>query len=321
VTESLDRCPLVVLGASGFVGAHVLAGLASRWPGPVTAVARRPLADLPPGARLVQASLDDVDRVARAIPEHGIVVNLAYAASAGRDANLGLVRGLAEVCAATSAVRLVHLSTAMVAGRCEDRLVTEATPCRPVTEYQRTKLDIEHELRRRCGSRTVLVILRPTAVFGRGGQNLRKLARDLTSRPAYENYLRACLFGRRPMHLVPVETVVAAIEFAATAPGAAADGLYLVAADEATDNRFDVVAQVLRQALVPGRFALPAIPVPQAALPLVMRLAGRLSIDPRVRFSSERLRRAGFVTPTSFREALARYAADVAAESGRHPVT
>jgi nucleoside-diphosphate-sugar epimerase len=238
-----------------------------------------------------------------------VVVNLAYGAAAGHDENLALAQAVADVCAGSRAERLVHISTAMVVGRCGDRWVTEETPCRPVSPYERTKFAVETRLRRRAADACPLVILRPTAVFGRGGANLRKLSHDLVTRPWFENDLRSALYGERAMNLVPVETVVAAIGFAAASDRAITDGLYLVAADEAPDNNFHHVERVLRRALGVSASRVPALRLPPGTLPLVLRAAGRVSLDPRARFSSARLHGAGFTPPIAFADALDRYAA------------
>ncbi len=199
----------------------------------------------------------------------------------------------------------------MVVGLAGALPVTEATPCRPVTPYQRTKLEVEHRLRARLAEVCPCIVLRPTAVFGRGGWNLRKLVDDLATRPRYENYVRGCLFGRRPMNLVPVETVAGAIRFVALADTGAAGDLFLVADDEAATNNFLDVERTLRQALGMADDRLPRLLLPTGLLTTVLRLSGRLSFHPATTFSSARLERAGFVRPVTFAQALATYAAEV----------
>lgn len=300
--------PVVVLGASGFVGRHLVADLVKRWSGPVLVVSRRAPGTGPAGVETIQADLGDPSWSGR-VPTGAAFVNLAWDATGGRDANLALADGVARACAAAHAERLVHVSTAMVAGRARGPWIDERTPCRPVNEYQRTKLDVEARVAARSRDRVGLVVLRPTAVFGAGGLNLRRLARDLLTRPAAENYLRACLYGRRPMHLVPVETVVRVVEFAAREARAIVDGVYMVSADAAPSNNFADVERVMRGALgLPAR-RLPPVRLPAGALAFAMRAAGRLSGDPAARFSSVRLDAAGFVPPVMFEAALAAYAA------------
>lgn len=308
-----DQRPVVIVGGSGFVGTHLRRTVAG-WPGGITLVSRRPL-DLLAGERLVLGDVAAADRLASRLPAGAVIVNLAYDPKGGHDANLALADGLARMALDARSDRLVHVSTAMVAGLVGERPVTEESVCHPVTAYQQTKLDVEQRLRELLGDACRLVVLRPTAVFGPGGQNLRKIASDLATRPRYENYLRLSLFGRRPMNLVPVETVAAAVTFVATSDRADAS-LYLVADDEAPSNNFRDVERVIRTALgLPG-YALPAVPVPEALLPVALKAAGRLSFDPRTTFSSARLQRSGFVRPVTFDAALTAYAAHAALSRG-----
>jgi nucleoside-diphosphate-sugar epimerase len=301
-----------VLGASGFVGTHVRRRLAG-WPAGVTLVGRRALA---PGAgeSIVMGNLTQPDQLASRLPAHAVVINLAYDARSGHDANLALADGIVGLCRAIHAARLVHVSTAMVVGVVDRFPVTELTTCAPRTPYQQTKLDVEQRLRDGLGASHPVTVLRPTAVFGEGGLNLRKLASDLTTRSAVENYLRASLFGTRPMNLVPVETVAAAVQFAAVSPAADQSQTWLVADDEAPENRFREVERVMREALGIAPASIPPVPVPAALLATVLRVTGRLSFDPRTVFSSDRLIAAGFQRPVTFADALRTYARHLRAE-------
>jgi hypothetical protein len=105
--------------------------------------------------------------------------------------------------------------------------------------------------------------------------NLKKLVTDLTTRPWHENYLRSCLFGSRPMNLVPVETVVAAVLFAATSARAVEDGRYLVADDEAHENNFRDVEAIVRRELQLPDYPIPRLPVPATALTMALKAARR----------------------------------------------
>jgi nucleoside-diphosphate-sugar epimerase len=297
---------LVIVGATGFVGRHLMQA-APDWAADVVVVTRGGIAD-PSDARVVRGDVADPTTLQGRLPVGSTVVNLAYDHSATVDANLAIADGLAAMCSAIDAKRLVHVSTATVIGASDDLWITEDTPCRPLTPYQQSKLAVERRLRDRCC--VPLVVLRPTAVFGSAGQNLRKLVHDLQSRPAIENYARACLFGRRAMNLVPVETVLAAIAFAATSERAIIEQMYLVAADEDPANNFADVESLLRTGLgLPPR-TVPPLRLPTGVLAAVLKLTGRFALNPNARFSSDRLRRAGNLPGVPFVEAVTRYAVD-----------
>lgn len=303
---------LVILGASGFVGAHVRRSLAG-WPGGITLVSRRPL-EPAAGESVVSGDITAPDHLAARLPAHAVVINLAYDARGGRDVNLAMADGVVAVCRKIGAARLVHVSTAMVVGVVDRFPVTERTTCAPRTPYQQTKLDVEFRLREGLGALHPVTVLRPTAVFGEGGLNLRKLATDLTTRHPYENYLRACLFGSRPMNLVPVETVAAAVRFSAVSHTGDGSPTWLVADDEAPGNTFREVEGVMRQALGVAALPVPVIPVPAGVLVAVLRATRRLSFDPRTVFSSASLMASGFERPVTFADALQAYARRLRAE-------
>lgn len=308
------RGPVVIAGASGFVGRHVRRALSAS--AAEIVVVSRSTAALEPGERLAQGDLQDPATLAERLPVGATVINLAYDPHAAHEGNLRLARGLADLCRDTQAARLVHVSTAMVVGLTREREVTESTTCRPVTPYQRTKLAVEDQLHEALRGICPVVVLRPSAVFGSGGLNLEKLVADLRTRTWYENYARACLFAARPMNLVPVETVAASVVFAAAADRAVDDGLYLVADDEAPCNNFRDVEAVIRRELHLSAYPLPRVPLPTALLAATLKAARRLSFDPRTRFSSARLHAAGFVRPVTFDDALVAYAVRRAGEGG-----
>lgn len=293
---------LVVLGARGFLGRHLLA-VATGTGQPVRAITR---GAIPPTAdttvEWMRADVHSVAALAAVIAEGDIVVNLAFAQ--GEAENLGLVNALIEACSKQRASCLIHCSTAMVVGAGGEQLVTEETQCIPLGPYERIKAALEQKVIqvRRHGLRTIIV--RPTAMVGPGGANLRSLARSLLSGSAAWNYVRACLFGDRPMHLVPVTTVAAAILHLVAQSDRCGDETFIVAADDDVDNRFPAVERVLTVSLGLLPRKLPILPLPRMLLSSILRLRGRS--DPAIEraYSSGKLRATGFVPSTTVAEAV-----------------
>lgn len=306
------RPACVVLGASGFVGQHLLGSLAGDWRAPVVAVTRQSI-DVPTGVTVRQAALES-PTLLRDLPSGAIVINLVYSRDAGAAGNLALADRVAAVCDAIGAPRLVHVSTATVAGLTGLRQVTETTPCRPATPYQREKLAVEERLRGWARRGRGLVVLRPTAVFGVGGLALRKMADDLVRRSWMVNYAKSCLSGARPLNLVSVETVVSAIRHAAETPQAVEGGLYLVSEDDAPGNTYRGVETTLRTSLGLPAYPLPPAPLPPALLTGALTLAGRLKVDADARYLPTRLHEAGCRPPRPFSETLKAYCDALAAE-------
>ncbi|PKO85208.1 MAG: nucleoside-diphosphate sugar epimerase, partial [Betaproteobacteria bacterium HGW-Betaproteobacteria-12] len=157
--------------------------------------------------------------------------------------------------------------------------------------------------------------LRPAAVFGAGGQALRTLVASLRNGSRLANYARASLFGRRAMHLVPVETVVAALLFLCARREALHGEVFIVAEDDAPLNNFRDVERALLAALHRPDYPLPPLPLPAGLLAALLRLRGRSELDPHCRYSAAKLRAQGFAPPVAFAAALAAQAERLAGEA------
>jgi len=309
--------PLVVTGASGFIGRHFLAAAAAAGT-PVRALTRGrqgPPAGVAEGAvEWVFGDLDDPSVWQRLLVEGCTVVNLAYAQVAATEAAVAAARAMAAACAAAGVARIIHCSTISVFGRTAGGVIDETTPCHPVDDYGRQKLAIEEALRTADRGACELAILRPAAVFGAGGQALRTLVGSLAGGSRLANYARASLFGRRAMHLVPVETVVAALLFLCARREALHGELFIVAEDDDPLNNFRDVERTLMSALGVADYPLPPLPLPAGVLASLLRARGRSEIDPYCRYSAAKLRGAGFVPPIGFADALRAFAAQAAAQ-------
>ena len=176
--------PVVVLGAGGFVGSHVMAALAER--GVEARPVRAPRLSTP--ARTVhdvRAALlrpDVASETARLRDElagAAVVVNaagLAHATGSGDDlfgANALLPAVLAD--AISDRTRLVHVSSAAVQGRLSP--LDETTTRAPFSPYSASKA-LGEEL---VGSRDRTVCFRPTSVHGPDRQVTRSLHRVVSS--------------------------------------------------------------------------------------------------------------------------------------------
>lgn len=175
---------VVVSGARGFVGRHLLARLRAEGR-PVLALSRdvRPSDD----DGIEWARIDDLAKWRPGAPIAGVVHLAARAhlvdeaaradAEAYRRANVDLSLQLADWARARSLPRLVFLSSIAVHGAYAGRPFDEASPIRPVDAYGHSKAEAEAALAGRlAGGPTRLTILRPTVVFGPGNPgNLARL--------------------------------------------------------------------------------------------------------------------------------------------------
>ncbi len=169
---------ILVTGASGFLGRHLVTFLAPSGYS-VRALVRvhshtRYLRDL---AELVVGDVRDPDSVNRAVAGCQYVVHAAALFrfwGAEQDFEQTNVVGTANVMAAArrhNVEKVVHISTAAVVGvPPPEGVIDESTPCLPRDAYQRSKLHGENMVRMFCqGVHLPAVILRPGAFYGPWG--------------------------------------------------------------------------------------------------------------------------------------------------------
>jgi UDP-glucose 4-epimerase len=143
----------LITGGAGYIGAHVVRAMTEAGERAVvyddlsTGTAER----VPDGVPLVVGSTLDGDRLARALAEHRVdgVVHLAAKKQVGESVdrplhyyreNLEGLRVLLEAVTAAGVGSLVFSSSAAVYGMPDVDLVTEETPCAPMSPYGETKL-------------------------------------------------------------------------------------------------------------------------------------------------------------------------------------
>ncbi|WP_405736220.1 UDP-glucose 4-epimerase GalE [Streptomyces sp. NBC_00028] len=143
----------LITGGAGYIGAHVVRAMTQAGEGTVvyddlsTGIAER----VPDGVPLVVGSTLDGERVARALADHGItgVVHLAAKKQVGESVDLPLhyyrenvegLRVLLEQVTGAGVPSFVFSSSAAVYGMPDVELVTEETPCAPMSPYGETKL-------------------------------------------------------------------------------------------------------------------------------------------------------------------------------------
>jgi nucleoside-diphosphate-sugar epimerase len=304
---------IAITGASGYIGKHLVAELARQGGCRIKVLSRsrRQEIDAVESGCNIEVMEGDLraPETLRGFFEPGCtVVNLVYLRNAGQAENIAVIDNLLAACRSAKIGRLIHCSTADVAGRTRDNPVTESTPCHPVTEYGITKLKVEKVVLDAAGSLEA-AILRPTAVFGRGGENLNKLAGNLVAGRRVRNYLKSCLFGKRRMNLVHIANVVAAILFLIHHAADIGGEVFIASDDDnPTNNYADVERFLMREFNIPY-YSMPRFLVPPGVLSFLLRLLGRNNINPRSVYAPGKLIGYGYTRPVSFENGLAEYTA------------
>ena len=165
---------ILLTGASGFVGSHILDSLLAR--DIPTAILLRPsssrrlIAPQLPKVEVREGAIDDPPSLRRALKDITHIIHCAGATKARRvsefyDVNQTGTRNVVEAANAHSIQRLIHISSLAAAGPATAaRPVRETDPPRPVSEYGKSKLAGEQEVAGKCKSD--FVIVRPPAVYG-----------------------------------------------------------------------------------------------------------------------------------------------------------
>ena len=307
---------IIVFGATGFIGQHLIQEVDGDMISPVT---RRPKKRIPADLQdrnWVVADLLNPHSIEQILTPGSTVINLAYSGSSSSEDNITMAKNLVQSCCRVKVSRLVHCSTAVVVGENPSSTVCESTKCLPVTPYEKTKYQIESLVLDMASYDIKIYILRPTAVIGPGGQNLRKMLWTIEAGNNLMNYIRSSVFGNRKMNLVAVKDVVGAI-LHLSKPSSFHSGVYICSADDDPDNRYDKVEAIMRELLGKQKRIKP-IPLPQQILKIMLRFsrsgAGRFV---NRNYSSEKLFHTGFQRRESVAQAVREFVLSEARSSTR----
>ena len=255
---------ILLTGASGFVGSHILDSLRGR--GVAIVLLLRPssnkqfIASHLPDVELRLGSIADPESLRRAMADITHVIHCAGATKAVRvseffGTNQGGTRNIVSAVNAQKGQvqRMVHISSLAAAGPAvREKPAREEDLPRPLSEYGKSKLASELEVRNHC--RAEHVILRPPAVYGpRDAEFLRlfkAVKRHLLPKPG----------GAQALSLVFAKDLAEAVVTCLTHP-AAAGKTYFVAAREVVtvQNMAEEIASQMRVWTLP-------VPLPRALL-------------------------------------------------------
>ncbi len=257
---------ILVTGATGFTGSHLVRALAARGES-VRALVRDPsrAADLAvvPGVELCVGDLTDAGALARAVDGVDTVYNIAaiyrqagVSTAQYRAVNTEAPAALVRAAGQSGVRRVVHCSTVGVHGDVEHPPADEDAPLRPGDVYQDTKLAGERVARESAAACGVdLVIARPSGIYGPGDTRLLKLFRGVARR-------RFVVLGAGTIyyHLTYIDDLVEGFRLCGTVPGAAGRTYILAGGEVGTLTQ--LVALVAEEAgVAPPSLHLPVWPV------------------------------------------------------------
>lgn len=283
---------VLLTGASGFVGSHLLDALRAR--AIATVLCLRPSSD----RRWLESHLSAVEtRLGTLTDPSGLddalrdVTHVVHCAGATKSlraadffqANQLATRAVVEAVNRRSSQiqRLLVVSSLAAAGPgLPDAPVREGDAPRPVSVYGRSKLAAEQEVREHC--RIPFVILRPAAVYGPRDTEFLRLFRTVRA-----GWLPLFGGGRQPLNLVFVRDLAAVVVEALTHPAAERETFFVAHPQPTTSG--ELAREIAYQLGVRPR----AMRLPVAALWPVCALA---------ELSAQITRRPGVVSLHKFAE-------------------
>ena len=302
---------IAITGASGFIGQHLVEFLSNHDKCQIRVLVHQNLnvdAFNRPNVAILEGDLSKAETLQKLIEPGCTVVNLVYLWGRSREENLEAIDNLANVCAKAKVKRMIHCSTAVVVGDVQDNLIDEETICNPIEEYETTKLEIEELLLWKYGYLFELVILRPTAVFGRHGKNLIKVANDLLSQPPFITSLKAALFYKRRLNLVCVENVVSAILFLMQINDRMDGERFIISDDDEIENNYYDIINLLASQFGHKPAKAFYMPYRYHILRMLLTASKRSNVNAHRNYSSNKLFNMGFKKSIQFREGIRQFA-------------
>jgi len=253
--ENKDKLRALVTGANGFVGSHLVEDLLSRGYR-VTCMVRKTsnlrwLSGL--NVKYDYADINEKESLKNVLKEIDFVFHVAGLTKAKSKeeyfrANYQGTKNLIELCAEDNPQikRFIYISSQAAVGPGKDtQPLDENSPCNPITDYGRSKLEGERIVLK-YSSKLPVTIIRPPAVYGPRDS-------DILSFFKVANKGLRTLFGKGEsyMSLCHVKDLVDGIVLASESPKAIGQ-IYFIADDQIYSWReaFQIIAKVLDKKLI-----------------------------------------------------------------------
>lgn len=229
----MHNVSILIVGANGFVGGHLLKKFYDMGHVGVRCLIRRPSEAVNQLCRDVRiGDLRDKNSIRDIAKNIDVVFHLATVGNINavlpeeyekyRLNNVTGTKNLLEECVKGGVKKFIYFSSLAVYGSAKGPLITESMTCKPETPYEKTKYECEKLVEKFCGKHEIsFSILRPSAIYGRGGKSdIRRLAGFVKL-----GIIPIAGDGRNLVHVTHVDDV---IDAAVKASKAGKSGIYIL---------------------------------------------------------------------------------------------
>jgi dihydroflavonol-4-reductase len=278
--EKKDKLKALVTGANGFVGSHLVEGLLSRGYRVTSQVRKtgnlRWLSGL--NVEYVYADISDKDSLKSVFKDVDFVFHVAGLTKAKSEeeyfrANYQGTKNLVEVCVEDNPQikRFIYISSQAAVGPGKDeKPLDETSPCNPITDYGKSKLEGERMVLD-YSSKLPVTVIRPPAVYGPRDT-------DILGFFKVANKGFKTLFGKGESYisLCYVEDLINGIILASENPKAIGE-IYFIADDQVYSWReaFGIIAKILDKKLVTLRIPIAFLFILAFASENIFKLFGK----------------------------------------------
>jgi nucleoside-diphosphate-sugar epimerase len=231
------------------------------------------------------------------------LINFSYL-DGGESKNIEAIQNLIEAAKAANIRRFIHISTAVVVGKTNVKIIGEEAICSPINQYQQVKLAIEALLiKSLCPAGIELIILRPTEIIGVGGSGLAFMVERIRKSSELVNYLHYLFYKNRSFNFVSVQAVAKALIFLINSRFNINPNIFILSDDDNAGNTYEFLESVIYKTIKRNRFYRIKIGISKATLSLIYKVLGSQS-SPNRAYSRKKIESIGYVFPNNIEEVI-----------------
>lgn len=292
------KTKIAIIGSSGFIGKYLLEKLSEYNFYEISIMIHKSDVKFKKNINIVNGSIDNYESLENLILNQDIVINLV-----NPKINIEKIAiDLLEICKIKKVKKLIHISTSEVFGPQKIINVNENSKCFPETKYQKNKILFEKKLYENFIKGLTIIILRPTIVFGIGGQNLLKTFNDIKNDNRFKTFFKKSLFHFRMLNLVSINYLIESIIFFLD-KDFKKNELFIISQDHIKENNYTFVHAAFEKILKKKSISY-YIKFNKSIIKLILRILGFSNINYNLTYDNSKIHKLGFKSKNSFTEEL-----------------